>query len=303
MNVKHFIKEIISIILYKRRMSVLRGERPLVSKKKLISDLYLTGLDKGDVVFLHSSLKKIGFVEGGPKTIIDAFEDVLGCEGTLIVPTFSMKGTMMNTCLDTGYTFDVNHTPTTMGAIPSALLKSKESKRSIHPTHSVAAIGKHASWITESHHLSSSTFGKDSPWGRLVDCGGKLMGLGIDMGPVTFYHLLEDLWGDKFPLPVKIDTKYQIPCLDWDGKSVTVRVQPFDKAYSKQRIDQADRSDLRMFFQNVFSEAGIIKTFKVGQAESWIGQAREFLQFLEDMASQGITIYSGPEQLKSFQKK
>ena len=47
------------------------------------------GLQKGDVVILHSSLGRIGYVENGPDTVIDAFLEIIGDEGTFVVPTHS----------------------------------------------------------------------------------------------------------------------------------------------------------------------------------------------------------------------
>ena len=41
-----------------------------------------------------------------------------------------------------------------------------------------------------------------SPLGRVLEADGYIMGLGTDLGPVTFYHVLEDLCGDSFPFPV-----------------------------------------------------------------------------------------------------
>jgi aminoglycoside N3'-acetyltransferase len=81
-----------------------------------------------------------------------------------MVPTFSMKETIYKTCLDKNYIFDPRVTGTFLGAIPSTFLKFPGVYRSVHPTHSVSAVGKHAKYITESHHLAGSISGPDSPW-------------------------------------------------------------------------------------------------------------------------------------------
>jgi aminoglycoside N3'-acetyltransferase len=59
----------------------------------MAEDLVALGLRPGRTVLLHSSLKQIGWVIGGAPTVVRAFLDVLGPEGTLVVPT----GTADNT--------------------------------------------------------------------------------------------------------------------------------------------------------------------------------------------------------------
>ena len=132
-----------------------------------------------------------------------------------------------------------------MGALPEAFLQFEGVQRSIHPTHSVSAIGKHASFLTEAHHLAPSVFGKGSPWQRFHKLNGKILGLGISMGPVTFYHLLEDTLGDDFPVKVWMDETYQMPCKGWQGENFKVPVRPYKAELSPVRIDHPSSAELR----------------------------------------------------------
>ena len=50
------------------------------------------GLEAGDRVMVHSSLSSMGHVEGGAAMVVQAFLDVLGPEGTRMVPTFTHSG-------------------------------------------------------------------------------------------------------------------------------------------------------------------------------------------------------------------
>lgn len=54
----------------------------------LISDLQAAGIDSSDVLIVHSSLSSIGYVIGGPVTVIDALMKHLH-KGTLALPAFS----------------------------------------------------------------------------------------------------------------------------------------------------------------------------------------------------------------------
>ena len=57
--------------------------------KTLIKDLMNIGVREGMVLLVHSSLSSIGWVSGGAVEVILALENVLGKEGTLIMPTHS----------------------------------------------------------------------------------------------------------------------------------------------------------------------------------------------------------------------
>jgi aminoglycoside 3-N-acetyltransferase len=68
----------------------------MLTFEKLVEEFRELGVMKGDVLFIHSSYKSFGGVEGGPQTVINALLDVIGVEGTLIMPTFNydfLKGT------------------------------------------------------------------------------------------------------------------------------------------------------------------------------------------------------------------
>jgi len=272
---------------------------PGIGKQQILADLKRLGVSPGDVVFLHSSLKSIGYVEGGAHALLQALLDLITREGTLIVPTYYMPGgTIHAACREKDYVFDPRVHGTDLGAIPSMFLRFPGIKRSIHPTHSVSALGKDASYLTEAHHGSPSPFGARSPWQRLVELGGKVLGLGISMGPVTFYHLLEDMVGDEFPLRVKLPEIHYLKCLDWSNSLIEVPVRPFDPQCVERRIDSKGREDLRQYFWKEFERAGLLSVGKVGQALSWAVDARPFYDHLYNLMKQNITIYSTPEQIR-----
>lgn len=59
-----------------------------VTQADIADGLRKLGLKQGDVAFVHSSLSSFGYVEGGAETVVKAFLDVLGEDGTLAVPIF-----------------------------------------------------------------------------------------------------------------------------------------------------------------------------------------------------------------------
>jgi len=296
---KTTIKSILADLRQAKRTREIKKSAKSITKSKLADSLLKLGLQKGDCVLLHSSLKSIGYIEGGAKAVLQAFLDVVTPEGTLIVPTYSMRGTMLETCKAADYIFDPRTSLTQLGSIPANFLKMKDLNRSIHPTHSVSAIGKDAEYITEAHHLASSTYGVDSPWDRLIKINGKIIGLGVTVWPVPLCHVLEDTELSNFPLPVRMDKTYSLKCKNWDGGILTVPVTPLDPKYTKVRIDHPSRQDLRDYFWRDFVQSETVNVGKTGQTESWIAGARDFYDHLVYLMKEGITIYSSADDLKN----
>lgn len=281
------------------RRAELKNSAPHVTRASLAADLRRLGIAPGDCIFLHSSLKSLGFVVGGPIAVIGALQDVLGADGTLLLPTYYLPGgTILATCEMKDYVFDPRLHGTNMGALPAAFLATAGVCRSLHPTHSVAALGHHAQHLTEAHHLSTTVFGEGSPWQRFTALpASKVLGLGISMGPVTFYHLLEDRLGEAFPLPVWLGRTYRMPCRDDADHIWQVPVRPFDPVLASRRIDTKGRDDLRAYFSAEFERAGLKQNGQVGNTGAWTIGAQAFLDHLEALAHQGITIYATPDEL------
>lgn len=296
---KRTVKAALEALRRRRSEHQLRQSGRHVTRADLARDLARLGIRPGDTVFLHSSLKSLGYVEGGASSVIGALQDAVGAEGTLLVPTYYLPaGTVKATCEMEGYVFDPRSHGTNMGRLPETFLREAATHRSVHPTHSVSAWGRHAQYLTEAHHRAPSIFGEGSPWQRFVGLdGAKVLGLGISMGPVTFYHVLEDAMGERFPEPIWEERTYQLPCLDKDGRRWDVPVRPFAPAVAARRIDYAAREDLRAYFRDEFERAGLRVNGKVGEGDSWFIPAHAFYDHLEKMAGQGITIYSTAEQL------
>ena len=257
------------------------------------------GIAKGDAVFIHSSLKSLGYVEGGAATVVQALQEAVGPQGTLVLPTYYMPGgSIRGTCEMKDYVFDVRKHGTNMGRLPEAFLASAGISRSVHPTHSVSAWGRHAAYLTEAHHRAPSVFGEGSPWQRFVGLdNAKVLGLGISMGPVTFYHVLEDAMGDAFPVPVWGEETFRLPCIDQAGQRSEVPLRPFDPELAQRRIDHRSREDLRAYFMAEFKRAGLLHSGQVGEAPSWWIPAQGFFDHLQRLAGENLTIYSTPEQL------
>ena len=60
-----------------------------VIKSEIADALKSVGLHAGDSVMVHTSLGRIGYVCGGAQTVIEALIEVVGQQGTIMMPTQS----------------------------------------------------------------------------------------------------------------------------------------------------------------------------------------------------------------------
>ena len=158
-----------------------------ITKERLINDLQNIGVKKGDIIYVHSSLKSIGWLENGPDTLTEAFLSVLGDEGTLAVPTHTLS------FVDIGAPpYEPDKTPSLLGTYPNAVWQHPLAKRSGHASHSSAAIGSKAAYLTENHDPTNA-LGYDSPIYRMVRSGGKILLIGVTHINNTTVHLAESL--------------------------------------------------------------------------------------------------------------
>jgi aminoglycoside N3'-acetyltransferase len=152
------------------------------------------GFTPGATVMVHSafSLVKRRVPNLTPQKLITMLQDLLGQEGTLLMPTFAFRGRQAH-YVDTHTHFDVQKTPSSVGVLTEVFRKMPGVTRSYHPTHSVAGWGRHAKDLLSTHHLGS-TFGVTSPFYRLRECDGLVIGLGRQYRyAFTITHVPEEL--------------------------------------------------------------------------------------------------------------
>jgi aminoglycoside 3-N-acetyltransferase len=116
---------------------------------------------------------------------------------------------------------------------------------------------------------------------------------------VTYYHLLEDRVGARFPLPVRMTEQYNLTVRDFVGGEHQVPVVPLDPQFMPRRIDHPSRDDLRDYFWREFAAAGTLRQGPVGASTSWWIRSQAFYAQLQRLMDEGITIYATPEQLAS----
>jgi len=173
-----------------------------VTWKELAEGLRELGLESGSIVLVHSSLSSFGYVVGGAEAVIKALLMVVGEDGTVLVPT--LTGSIMD-CPENPPIFSLDK-PCWTGKIPEKFRKMPGAVRSLHPTHSVAAIGPEAEQLLKGHEECETPCGECSPYVRLARLGGYILFLGVTLDSNTTFHAAEELAEVRYhlqPEPVR----------------------------------------------------------------------------------------------------
>ena len=89
-----------------------------VTRSEIVAGLQALGVRRGSILLVHSALSSLGWVEGGADEVIDALLDVLGAEGTLLMPTHPARD---------GRVFDPDSIPSDMGRISETFRRRQAS--------------------------------------------------------------------------------------------------------------------------------------------------------------------------------
>jgi aminoglycoside 3-N-acetyltransferase len=162
--------------------------RHQVRRSELVAQILELGVTPGGVLLVHTSFSRVGSVEGGPQGLIGALRDVLGPDGTLVMPSMTE---------DDEHPFDPRRTPCLgLGVVADAFWRMPDVLRSDSP-HAFAAVGPNAAHITADHPLDVP-HGLNSPVGRVYELDGQILMLGVGHDANTTIHLAEALGGVRY---------------------------------------------------------------------------------------------------------
>lgn len=174
---------------------------PHVDHARIVKDLKRLGLRSGMTVLVHSSLSRIGNVEGGAETVVRALLDAVAPNGTVLFPT--LTGSEQDRPEHPPHV-DLRTTSCWTGRIPQAALQIPWSQRSLHPTHSVTAIGEHAVLYATGHELSRTPCDENSPYYRLLKEQGMILLIGVNQQSNTTLHCIEELQAVPYHLQPQV---------------------------------------------------------------------------------------------------
>jgi aminoglycoside 3-N-acetyltransferase len=253
------------------------------TRGKLTKQLIEAGIDPSKDLLVHSSLSAMGFVEGGPATVVQSLLDALNEESTLLMPTSPVVTLQAEHHLEV---FDVAHTPSRMGAITEIFRTAFAHARSAHPLEPVAAYGPKASAYCTGHHTDATPYGPNSPWRKHMDWNGQILYIGTTLiNSGTSLHAVEDAIGWKsFKFPVYLENSKTFKVTS-SGRTVDV----VSKVHNPQMSAKRECDGLIPLLE----DKGALRQVTIGEAKAlWVdaGQMKSIL--LEAYTSHGVTMYT-----------
>jgi aminoglycoside 3-N-acetyltransferase len=265
------------------------------SRKELARDFRALGVDVGEVVMLHASVRSVGEIAGGPDQIHLALRDALGAAGTLMMyvgcPNYYddvgrgvLTPEQEEEILEKQPAFDPLTTRSARAhgvlveffrTFPGAVVNNHVAR--------FAAAGAHAERLMAEHSWNFP-YGTGSPLDRFRALGGKILLLGSDHDEVTFLHHVEhtvEFAGKKI-------SRYRVPC-DVNGQIVWREVEEVNTAGDGAHANWPDR------FFALLVDGYLAGTGNQGRP---VGTARAYL-----LSAQGLYDFAAPVMQETARKE
>jgi aminoglycoside 3-N-acetyltransferase len=241
------------------------------TRDSLADSLRTLNVGNYTTLLVHSSLRNLGPVDGGAGTVLAAIQDVIGPDGTVVVPAFTSENSLTSRAYKArtaGMTpaqiaahqttmkpFNPLTSPSTgMGYFAEHVRNQPGAARSAHPQTSFAAVGRRAAKLMAEHAIHCH-LGPGSPLAKIADDpGAAVLMLGAGPHTCTAFHFAE------YQLPNPPMRSYTC-VVDQDGAAVW-------RTFDDVDLDDGDFADLGRALEN---ERPRLRTLgKVGDADSWL---------------------------------
>ena len=194
------------MVRYKFRGAQVTGSRQL---RNILRRL---GIQRGDLVLLHASYRRISYLHLSSQEIIEIILETIGEKGTLAMPSYAWH--LDNTCRPwKGYAdyfrlrpvFDVQHTVANIGWIPETFRLTKGVKRSLSYWWSICAYGPLAEELTDKQETVLRYYGPGSSFNLMHAHGAKILGLGVTLNTTSLAPIVDHALGDRHPQQIFSD--------------------------------------------------------------------------------------------------
>lgn len=202
------------------------------TKKDLIATLEKLEIQEGDTICMHTELFKFGTALLPKKQhlsiYIEAILDIIGKNGTLIMPVFSYSF-----CKNEVY--NKLYSKSKVGVLNEFFRLWEGVKRNNDPIFSFAIKGKNEKEFLKEQ---TSCFGEDCVYDMLSKINGKIILLGSKTNGYTFTHFIEE----KARVPYRYFKEFQGKIIFENGMSKNIKIN-----YYVRKLDI--NSDLDVYKQ------------------------------------------------------
>jgi len=238
------------------------------------------GIKPGDVIFVHSSYDKLNTAFSA-KRLLDILLERVGNEGTLLFPSWNYSGRTED-YVRSEKVFDVKKTFTRMGLIPELARRKRSAIRSLHPTASIAAIGKHAAELTSNHNLTAYACGEESPYFKMMKYHAKIIGLGEKTVSMSFLHCVEDVMQADFPVRLYYPETFKARYKDYEGNEKSLDIYVHNTSHRMGNIPSFIRKHI---------SSNACRQFNMKGRNYFVADSVRLFDELTNLAKNGKTIY------------
>lgn len=252
------------------------------TKDSLIKDIEQTGIRKDGTLLIHSSMKAVGMVEGGGDTVLDAFIHYMK-EGLLLFPTHSWSDDNLQDGV-----YDPKTEVACVGILPNLFMKREGAIRSMHPTHSVTAMGSRAKEYVLRDSNVYTPCPRNGCFAGLYDEEAQLLFLGATLKTNTFIHSIEE-W---LNIPDRINPQSRkIKLLLEDGNT---REIDYHSHYSSRGNVSKNYDKLLI----PMLDMGIAKEVKIGDATSYVVEVKPMADWVVRLLKENPSLFDDDQPIK-----
>jgi aminoglycoside N3'-acetyltransferase len=236
-----------------------------------------------EVLMVHSAFDAMTpMYQGSVLDLKNALIDLCGPGRTLVMPAFVFGGPDFDAVryYRDKPVFDKRKTPSQMGLLTELFRRHPGVLRSLHPTHSVCALGPLAEEMTARHHLDTFGCGPDSPFAVMDHRRTIILGIGVPYYRcLTQVHHIEHVLDGEFPAPCR-EKSAPVELRDGD-KSVDycLRVKVF---VGQRKIERLER----------FLSRRDMAVWRFHGVPMFAVTAAKVTSALREQANKGVTIYT-----------
>ena len=256
----------------------------MIGLDQLVDHLQRLGVQAGDTIMIHASLKAIGPVVGGASSVVAALVEAVGNAGTILAYASWDRSPYEETLNgaelpDTERRAWPAFDPATAGTyrgfglLNEHLRKWPGALRSGHPDASMLAIGAQAEYLISPHALGQA-FGPGSPLERFVKLRGKVLLLGAPPDAVTVLHHAEAI----AQIPNKRRVTYLMPVLE-AGQKEWRRAEDFDSNGILDCFAVDGEMDAVETIARLYMSEGHARSGRIGAANSYLIEAERIVQY------------------------
>ena len=158
----------------------------MYTKQDLMAHLEALKIEPTGTLMVHLSCNAIGEVEGRGDAILDALAGYMR-PGLLVLPSHTWANVNVYNPV-----MDVLYTPTCVGALTDMFRKRPGVHRSLHPTHSLAALGQEAAAFVAGEEQIDTPCGKNGAYYKLWQQNAQILLIGVNFTRNTYVHGIEE---------------------------------------------------------------------------------------------------------------